>query len=151
MLQQDFHRGNNPAYDRVAFVAEHYEELVFMYKDLLERIRTGNFSIENSLNVKTVGNDYTTTEEDFDGNTYIRVDTTEPSANIFVTLPLQEFKGKSLIIRKVAGDHNTVLNIIPSDGVTIIPADITPLRRVGSTVTLVYVGDGVYDAFGELA
>lgn len=119
-------------------------------KDLLERIRTWNFSIENSLNVKTVGNDYTTTEEDFDGNTYIRVDTTEPSANIFVTLPLQEFKGKSLIIRKVAGDHNTLLNIIPSDGVTITPADITPLRRVGSTVTLVYVGDGVYDAFGEL-
>ena len=39
MLQQDFHRGNNPAYDRVAFVAEHYEELVFMYKDILEHLK----------------------------------------------------------------------------------------------------------------
>ena len=41
MLQQDFHRGNNPAYDRVAFVAEHYEELVFMYKDILEHLKQG--------------------------------------------------------------------------------------------------------------
>ena len=41
MLQQDFHRGNNPAYDRVAFVAEHYEDLVFMYKDILEHLKQG--------------------------------------------------------------------------------------------------------------
>lgn len=41
MLQQDFHRGNNPAYDRVSFVAEHYEELVFMYKDILEHLKQG--------------------------------------------------------------------------------------------------------------
>lgn len=41
MLQQDFHRGNNPAYDKVAFVAEHYEELVFMYKDILEHLKQG--------------------------------------------------------------------------------------------------------------
>lgn len=41
MLQQDFHKGNNPAYDRVAFVAEHYEELVFMYKDILEHLKQG--------------------------------------------------------------------------------------------------------------
>lgn len=44
MLQQDFHRGNNPAYDRVAFVAEHYEELVFMYKDILEHLKQGGTS-----------------------------------------------------------------------------------------------------------
>lgn len=151
MLDKDFHNGNNPAYDRVAFVAEKYPELVEMYRTILERIKTADFSIDNTLNIKTVGNNYTTQKEDFDGNTYIRVDTTDQTGNIYLTLPLQEFEGKSLVIRKVSGNQDSILNIIPEDGVTIIPSDITPLRRIGSTATLIYIGDGIYDAFGELA
>src|SRR5574344_2625672 len=42
MLQQDFHRGSNPAYDRVAFVADHYDELVYMYQDILEKLKVGS-------------------------------------------------------------------------------------------------------------
>ena len=41
MLQQDFHRGSNPAYDKVAFVADHYDELVYMYQDILEKLKAG--------------------------------------------------------------------------------------------------------------
>ena len=44
MLQQDFHRGSNPAYDKVAFVADHYDELVYMYQDILEKLKAGGSS-----------------------------------------------------------------------------------------------------------
>ena len=43
MLQQDFHRDSNPAYDKVAFVADHYEELVSMYKDILEKLKADRY------------------------------------------------------------------------------------------------------------
>lgn len=44
MVDCDFHNGNNQAYDRVAFVAEKYPELVEMYRTILERLKEGGDS-----------------------------------------------------------------------------------------------------------
>ena len=152
MLQQDFHRGNNPAYNRVAFVAEHYDELVAMYKDILERIRDLNIRFSDKFNIHTITEDiYTLEDSDFDGNTLVRCTSENSAVNITIPLPPSEnFIGSGITIRKSNGNQNTLLNLLPSDGVTITPLDITPLRRIGSTVVLVYVGNGMYEAFGEL-
>ena len=48
MLQQDFHRGSNPTYDKVAFVADHYDELVYMYQDILEKLKVGSSKVGSS-------------------------------------------------------------------------------------------------------
>ena len=102
------------------------------------------------FNIKTVSSGYRTTSSDFDGRTLIRVDGATQNANITVTKPTSEsFIGLTLTIRKVS-NNNSSLTILPASNVTISPSDLTTLRREGSTVTLVYIGNGVYDAFGEL-
>ena len=58
--------------------------------------------------------------------------------------------GRVVVIRKAAGNLGTLLTVTGSNGVTITPADISPLRRVGSEISLVYVGYGVWAATGEL-
>lgn len=152
MLQQDFQRGSNPAYDKVAFVADHYDELVYMYQDILERIGDLNIRFSDKFNIHTITEDtYTLEDSDFDGNTLVRCTSDNSAVNITIPLPPSEnFIGSGITIRKSNGNQNTLLNLLPSNGVTITPLDITPLRRIGSTVALVYVGNGIYEAFGEL-
>ena len=99
--------------------------------------------------IKTVSSGYSTVDTDFDGRTLLRVESSN-NANITVTKPASEdFVGLTLTIRKVSGDSSS-LTINAGTNVTITPSDLTTLRRIGSTVTLLYIGNGVYDAFGEL-
>lgn len=94
--------------------------------------------------------DYTLVQEDFDGLTIIYA---EKAGNQTITVPKPETEndiGKVVIIRKSAGKVGTFLTVTGSSGVTITPSDISPLRRVGSEISLVYVGDGVWAATGEL-
>lgn len=58
--------------------------------------------------------------------------------------------GSVVTIRKVDDTENSVLTLLPGDGVTFNPADSTILRRSGSSAVLVYIGDGVFDIFNEL-
>lgn len=58
--------------------------------------------------------------------------------------------GSVVTIRKVDDTENTVLTLLPANGVTFNPADSTVLRRSGSSAVLVYIGDGVFDIFNEL-
>ena len=152
LVDYDAFRGDNPAYDKMEFIAEHYDELVAMYKDILERARDLNIRLSDKFNIHTITEDtYTLEDSDFDGNTLVRCTSNNSAVNITIPLPPSEnFIGSGITIRKSNGDQNTLLNLLPSDGVTITPLDITPLRRIGSTVVLVYVGNGVYEAFGEL-
>lgn len=152
LVDHDAFRGDNPAYDKMEFIAEHYNELVAMYKDILERIRDLNIRFSDKFNIHTITEDiYTLEDSDFDGNTLVRCTSENSAVNITIPLPPSEnFIGSGVTIRKSNGNQNTLLNLLPSDGVTITPLDITPLRRVGSTVVLVYVGNGMYEAFGEL-
>ena len=72
------------------------------------------------------------------------------ATTITLTKPGDSFIGKALIVRKTNGNVGTFVTLKAGDGVTISPADSTPLRRVGSSATLVYTGGGNWDVFGEL-
>ena len=94
--------------------------------------------------------DYELTQEDFDGLTLVYA---EKAGNQTITVPKPDNEsliGRVVVIRKAAGDLGTLLTVTGSNGVTITPPDISPLRRVGSEISLVYVGDGVWAATGEL-
>ena len=101
----------------------------------------------------TVDTDYTTQPADFDGATVIRANK-NGDQSITITKPPAEleesFRGCCLIIRKSNGDAGTFTNLLAGDGVVFSPDDITPLRRIGNYAGLMYIGNGLYDAGGEL-
>lgn len=100
--------------------------------------------------INTQAEHYTLTGEDFDGRTIVRADK-DGDQNITVSKPPSEdFIGKAIIIRKTKGAAGTFVSLVEGEGVTLSPDDATPIRRVGSAVTLVYIGGGLYDVFGEL-
>lgn len=99
--------------------------------------------------IKTENNHYTTQAEDYNGHTIVRANR-NGDQTITITKPEEAFIGKSLIVRKTNGDVGSYVTLKAGEGVTILPADSTPLRRVGSSATLVYVGEGKWDVFGEL-
>lgn len=116
--------------------------------NLIKNINSGVAQIQYRINDQA--EDYTTTSEDFDGVTLIRC-LKETDQAITVTKPDESFKGNTLTIRKVGWDETSTVTILPGDGVTLTPSDGNVLRRSGSTVGLLYVGNGVFDIFGELA
>lgn len=99
--------------------------------------------------INTQDDDYTLTHDDFDGRTIIRANKNGNQV-ITITKPTDEFIGKAIVIRKTNGDIGTFVSLVTSEGVTISPIDSTPIRRIGSAVTLVYIGNGLFDVFGEL-
>ena len=103
--------------------------------------------------INTVDTDYTTLPADFDGATVIRANK-NGDQSITITKPPAEleesFRGCCLIIRKSNGDAGTFTNLLAGDGVVFSPDDITPLRRIGNYAGLMYIGNGLYDAGGEL-
>lgn len=99
--------------------------------------------------INTQAEDYTLVDADFDGRTIIRANK-NGSQTITLPKPDDSFIGKAVIVRKTAGDVGTFVTLKAGSGVTISPPDATPIRRLGSSVTLVYVGNGLYDAYGEL-
>lgn len=111
--------------------------------EIKAKIPSGKYTIN------TQQDDYTTTSSDFDGNTIIRMNKNGTST-LTLTKPDESFIGSTLTVRKTNGDQNSLLYISCASGVTISPGDISPIRRVGSTISLLYIGDGLFDAFGEL-
>lgn len=112
------------------------------------------YVINNILNlgyrINTQNEDYTLTSDDFDGRTLVRMN---KNGNQVLTVPKPEsedFIGRAVLIRKTAGAAGSLLTFQAGEGVTINPVDISPLRRIGSSATLVYVGNGIWDSFGEL-
>lgn len=91
---------------------------------------------------------YTLTDADFDGRTFIKVsgqaghgsvlNLTAPSAND------ADYVGRVITVFNGGDSELTLL------GGTISPPDISPLRRSGSTVALLYTGGGAFVAMGEL-
>ena len=115
--------------------------------ELVNTLRTQILGMGYTL--KTVDNHYTTQAEDFNGFTIIRANRSGDQT-ITLTKPDDSFIGKALIVRKTNGGVGTFVTLKAGGGVTISPADSTPLRRVGSSATLVYTGGGNWDVFGEL-
>ena len=100
--------------------------------------------------INTQADDYTLTGDDFNGRTIVRAN---KAGDQTITIPKpssEDFVGKAIIIRKTNGIAGTFVTLKAGSDVSLLPEDATPVRRVGSSVTLVYVGNGVYDVFGEL-
>ena len=100
--------------------------------------------------INTQAEDYTLVGDDFNGRTIVRAD---KAGDQTITIPKptsEDFVGKAIIVRKTNGTAGTFVNLVSGSAVSLLPKDATPVRRVGSSVTLVYVGNGVYDVFGEL-
>lgn len=111
---------------------------------------TNNVLSKLQFRINKQNGDYELTQEDFDGLTLVYA---EKAGNQTITVPKPDNEsliGRVVVIRKAAGDLGTLLTVTGSNGVTITPPDISPLRRVGSEISLVYVGDGVWAATGEL-
>lgn len=104
----------------------------------------------DTYRINTQAEDYTLAGQDFNGNTIVRADKNGDQTVTVGDAPSAAHVGKSIIIRKTSGAVGTFVTVKPAAGVTFVPDDASPLRRVGSAVTLVYVGNGVYDVFGEL-
>lgn len=114
---------------------------------------SGNVTLPEVRNITIEEQEYTPSGEDFNGNTIIRMNNNSLMVTFNLVKPPVEadFINKSIIVRKTGGDQDTLCDIVCGTGVTIIPADANVLRRVGSTYEFVYIGNGVYDAYGELA
>ena len=122
-------------------------DMTAIINELVNTLRTQILGMGYTL--KTEDNHYTTQAEDFNGFTIIRANRNSDQT-ITLTKPDDSFIGKALIVRKTNGDVGTFVTLKAGDDVTISPADSTPLRRVGSSATLVYTGEGNWDVFGEL-
>lgn len=113
--------------------------------------------LDTGYRINTVNDDYTLTGDDFNGHTIIRAN---KDGDITINIPRppsEDFIGKAVNIRKTNGDVGTFTYLdtsIPdtedSSYVTLVPLDASPIRRIGSAVSLVYVGNGVWDIYGEL-
>ena len=99
--------------------------------------------------IKTENNHYTLTTADFNGRTLLRANR-DGDQTITITKPSEDYIGRSILVRKTNGALGTFVTLKAGEGVTLSPTDVSPLRRVGSTATLVYIGNGVWDVFGEL-
>ena len=122
-------------------------DMTAIINELVNTLRTQILGMGYTL--KTENNNYTTQVGDFNGFTIIRANH-NGDQTITLTKPDDSFIGKALIVRKTNGDVGTFVTLKAGAGVTISPADSTPLRRVGSSATLVYTGGGNWDVFGEL-
>ena len=122
-------------------------DMTAIINELVNTLRTQILGMGYTL--KTENNHYTTRAEDFNGFTIIRANH-NGDQTITLTKPDDSFIGKALIVRKTNGGVGTFVTLKAGGGVTISPADSTPLRRVGSSATLVYTGGGNWDVFGEL-
>ena len=99
---------------------------------------------------KDIDSAYTIHNDDLSGRTVIRAGGTE---DYTITIPIlstaqdKDFKGKTLNIRSNTDNFITVTN---SAGVTINSLDALVLRRHSSSISLVYLGNQIWDVYGEL-
>ena len=120
--------------------------------DIINKIMQTVFDMVMRMgyHINTQADDYTLTGDDFNGRTIVRAN---KAGDQTITIPKpssEDFVGKAIIIRKTNGIAGTFVTLKAGSDVSLLPEDATPVRRVGSSVTLVYVGNGVYDVFGEL-
>jgi len=84
------------------------------------------------------------------GKVMILATGTEPTQKITLGRLSKEFIGRAVNITHRMAKNGSILNLTGSEGVSINPPDISPLRRSGSSVVCVYVGEGDWQVFGEI-
>lgn len=99
---------------------------------------------------KDIYSAYTIQNDDLSGRTVVRAGGTE---DYTITIPILDamqdlnFKGKTLNIRSNTDNYITVTK---TEGVTINSLDALVLRRNSSSISLVYLGNQIWDVYGEL-
>ena len=100
--------------------------------------------------INTQDSNYTLVQDDFDGRTVVRMNSASNQTLTVIKPDSEEKIGTVVMVRRSNGNAGTLLTLVAGKGVTLSPVDISPLRRIGSSVSLVYIGNGHWDVFGEL-
>ena len=100
--------------------------------------------------INTQDSNYTLVQDDFDGRTIVRMNSASNQTLTVIKPDSEEKIGTVVMVRRSNGNAGTLLTLVAGEGVTLSPVDISPLRRIGSSVSLIYVGKGYWDVFGEL-
>lgn len=100
--------------------------------------------------INTQDSNYTLVKDDFDGRTIVRMNSASNQTLTVIKPDSEEKIGTVVMVRRSNGNAGTLLTLVAGEGVTLSPVDISPLRRIGSSVSLIYIGKGYWDVFGEL-
>ena len=100
--------------------------------------------------INTQNSNYTLVQDDFDGRTIVRMNSASNQTLTVIKPDSEEKIGTVVMVRRSNGNAGTLLTLVAGEGVTLSPVDISPLRRIGSSVSLIYIGNGHWDVFGEL-
>lgn len=100
--------------------------------------------------INTQDSNYTLVQDDFDGRTIVRMNSASNQTLTVIKPDSEEKIGTVVMVRRSNGNAGTLLTLVAGNGVTLSPVDISPLRRIGSSVSLIYIGKGYWDVFGEL-
>lgn len=100
--------------------------------------------------INTQDSNYTLVQDDFDGRTIVRMNSASNQTLTVIKPDSEEKIGTVVMVRRSNGNTGTLLTLVAGEGVTLSPVDISPLRRIGSSVSLIYIGNGHWDVFGEL-
>ena len=100
--------------------------------------------------INTRDSNYTLVQDDFDGRTIVRMNSASNQTLTVIKPDSEEKVGTVVMVRRSNGNAGTLLTLVAGQGVTLSPVDISPLRRIGSSVSLIYIGKGHWDVFGEL-
>ena len=100
--------------------------------------------------INTQDSNYTLVQDDFDGRTIVRMNSASNQTLTVIKPNSEEKIGTVVMVRRSNGNAGTLLTLVAGKGVTLSPVDISPLRRIGSSVSLIYIGNGHWDVFGEL-
>ena len=113
-------------------------------KSINELVDAVNELQDTNYKIKAINSNYSIIAADCNSKTIIR---SETSQAITVTIPVINVPiGSSVNLRRTSGE----LSIVGAQSVSILPTDSLVLRRDGSTATLVYVGNNVWDLYSEL-
>lgn len=100
--------------------------------------------------INTQDTNYTLVQDDFDGRTIVRMNSASNQTLTVIKPDSEEKIGTVVMVRRSNGNTGTLLTLVAGEGVTLSPVDISPLRRIGSSVSLIYIGNGHWDVFGEI-
>ena len=100
--------------------------------------------------INTQDNNYTLVQDDFDGRTIVRMNSASNQTLTVIKPDNEEKIGTVVMVRRSNGNAGTLLTLVAGKEVTLSPVDISPLRRIGSSVSMIYIGNGHWDVFGEL-
>lgn len=119
-----------------------YKLLRDAFSNLLNFLKNIGLNTDMTYTIKDINQNYTLNESDMGGNVIFRI-----TAPIEFTIAGNPGRGKIVHIRN-ATQQMIQLKVAP--GSTVTPVDGLYLRREGSTAGLIYLGNNLWDLYGEL-